>query len=111
LAGGVKTNCFTQENPNTKKWRRLLTTTEIAIRDRVKDFIVTNFFLDVSEIQLEDGTSFLETGIIDSTGIMEVVSFLQEEFGIDIEDREILPENLDSLAFIARFVSQKMVNN
>ncbi len=99
-------------NLNTKHNGRCpLTTTEIAIKDRVKDFIVTNFFLDVSDIQLEDGTSFLETGIIDSTGIMEVVSFLQEEFGIDIEDREILPENLDSLAYIARFVNEKMVNN
>ncbi len=88
-----------------------MTTTEIDIRDRVKDFIVTNFFLDVSEIQLDDKTSFLETGIIDSTGIMEVVAFIQEEFGVDIEDREILPENLDSLAYIARFVSGKMVNN
>jgi len=88
-----------------------LTTTEIDIKDRVKDFIVTNFFLDVSEIQLDDKTSFLETGIVDSTGIMEVVAFIQEEFGVDIEDREILPENLDSLAYIARFVSGKMVNN
>ncbi len=88
-----------------------MTTTEIDIKDRVKDFIVTNFFLDVSEIQLDDKTSFLETGIVDSTGIMEVVAFIQEEFGVDIEDREILPENLDSLAYIARFVSGKMVNN
>ncbi len=85
--------------------------TELHIREKVRAFIVTNFFLDLSEIELEDGTSFLETGIIDSTGIMEVVTYIQEEFGIEIEDREILPENLDSLRLIGRFVSGKTANN
>ncbi len=85
-----------------------MTVTEADVRQKVRNFIVTNFFLDVSEIGLEDTTSFLETGIIDSTGIMEVVTYIQDEFGIEIEDREILPENLDTLQYIGRFVSGKL---
>ncbi len=85
-----------------------MTVTEADVRQKVRDFIVTNFFLDLSEIGLEDTTSFLETGIIDSTGIMEVVTYIQDEFDIEIEDREILPENLDTLQYIGQFVSGKL---
>lgn len=85
-----------------------MTVTEADVWQKVRDFIVTNFFLDLSEIGLENTTSFLETGIIDSTGIMEVVTYIQDEFDIEIEDREILPENLDTLQYIGQFVSGKL---
>ncbi|WP_258868246.1 acyl carrier protein [Alkalilimnicola ehrlichii] len=58
---------------------------------------------------LADDDSFLEQGIIDSTGIMEVIFFLEEEFGIRVDDDELIPENLDSVNRIARFVQRKRV--
>ncbi len=73
----------------------------------VKNYISENFLMGQSDIQLEDDTSFLEMGLLDSTGVIELVSFLEEEFGIQVEDDEITPENLDTLSRIAAYVEQK----
>lgn len=73
----------------------------------VKKYIVDNFlFGDESKIQA-NSTSFLNNGIIDSTGMLEVITFLEEAFKIKIEDHELLPENLDSLENIDRFIAKK----
>jgi acyl carrier protein len=62
--------------------------------------------LDVADIQ--EDTSFLDLGIIDSTGVIELISFLEETYGIHVEDDEMVPENLDSLKNIEQYVVQKM---
>jgi acyl carrier protein len=73
----------------------------------VKKFIVDNFlFGDDSKLK-SDTVSFLDSGIVDSTGILELITFLEETFKIQIEDNEILPENLDSLSNILSFISKK----
>ncbi len=56
---------------------------------------------------LKDDTSFLEEGIIDSTGVLELVAFLEEHYGIRVEDEELIPENLDSIANICSFLEKK----
>jgi acyl carrier protein len=56
---------------------------------------------------LKDGESFLETGTIDSTGVLEVVTFLEANFGLKVEDREFVPENLDSVDNQVKFVLRK----
>ena len=77
-----------------------------AERDAVRTFIVENFYVpDASS--LSDDTSLLERGIVDSTGVLEVTAFLEERFGIQVEDAEILPENLDTIGCIAAFVARK----
>lgn len=76
-------------------------------RDRVRAFIVENFLFG-SEDGLEDDSSFLDEGIIDSTGILELVSFLEEEFGIAVEDEELIPENLDSIANVTAYLEKKI---
>ncbi len=73
----------------------------------IKDFIVENFLFGNAD-GLEDGTSFLEEGIIDSTGVLELVGFLEEEFGISVEDEELVPENLDSLNNLEAYIKRKM---
>jgi acyl carrier protein len=78
----------------------------MSTKDRVRQFIATNFYVG-DPAALRDDTSFLERGIIDSTGVLEVVSFLEAEFGITIADEELVPENLDSLGAIAAFVGRK----
>lgn len=75
--------------------------------NEVRQFIIDNFLFGESgdDLSLED--SLLEKGLIDSTGILELVGFLQKMFGIKIEDHEIIPTNLDSIDKIAAFVRQK----
>jgi acyl carrier protein len=72
----------------------------------VKEFIIENFlFGDEEQIELE--TDFFEKGIIDSTGVIELVSFMEETFEISIDDEELIPENLSSLKNIGEFLKQK----
>jgi acyl carrier protein len=77
------------------------------IKIKVKDYIVNTFLFGDTSILTEDDMSFMENGIVDSTGILEVIEFVEKNFGINIEDTELLPENLDSLNNIAAFVIRK----
>ena len=76
------------------------------IRERIREFIISNFFV-ANAPELSDTASLLDAGIVDSTGVLEVVSFLEQEFDIEVADRELLPENLDSIGSIAQFVTRK----
>jgi acyl carrier protein len=73
---------------------------------RVRDFIVTNFYVARPEA-LADDASLLDSGVVDSTGVLEVISFLEGEFGVSVQDDEIVPENLDSIERIAAYVHRK----
>jgi len=74
---------------------------------KVREFVVENFLFGDGE-ELKEETSFMEEGIIDSTGILELVFFLEETFSISVEDDELVPENMDSLRSIAGFIDQKL---
>ena len=78
----------------------------MEIRDTVHGFITKNFYVP-DPAALADGASLLDQGIVDSTGVLEVIGFLEGEFNITIEEDEILPENLDSIAKIVSFVTKK----
>ncbi len=75
-------------------------------KETVRNFIVENFLFGESD-RLKDDTSFLDTAIIDSTGILELIAFLEETFDVSIEDTEMLPENFDSLNNISEYLSKK----
>jgi acyl carrier protein len=75
----------------------------MSIRERIRTFIVDTFFVD----EFADDDSFLRKGLIDSTGMMELVAFLESDLGIKLEDRELVPENLDSLSRVVAFVERK----
>ena len=75
-------------------------------RQQIRDFVTSNFYV-ADPAALQDGTSLLDQGIIDSTGVLEVIAFLEESFGIAVDDAEILPENLDSIDRIASFIARK----
>ena len=78
--------------------------------ESVRKFVVENFlFGDGSG--LEEGTSFLDSGIIDSTGILELVTYLEETFGISVADDDLVPENLGSIANIASYLKRKRNGN
>ena len=77
-----------------------------TVRDRVRGFIVDNFLFG-EDRPFGEEESFLESGLIDSTGILELIRFLEETFSLAVEDEEMVPENLDSLSNIARYVERK----
>jgi acyl carrier protein len=78
----------------------------ISETERLRAFIAENFYLPPGQA-LEDTTSFLEHGIIDSTGVLEIVSFVESEFGITVSDHELVPSNFDSLAALSAFIRRK----
>ena len=82
--------------------------TQPQIESDVRQFVVDKFMFGEGADKLSNDTSFLETGLIDSTGVLELVMFLEEKFGVKVADDEMLPENLDSLKAIGAFVSGKL---
>jgi acyl carrier protein len=76
------------------------------VQQRVRQFVVENFYVsDPSEVG--DDTSLITTGLVDSTGMLEVIGFLESEFGIRIRDQEMVPDNLETIGRIAAFVGKK----
>jgi acyl carrier protein len=73
----------------------------------VREFVIKNFIFE-DDGSLNAETSFLDNGIIDSTGVLEVIAFVEEAYGIKVEDHEIVPENLDSIRSIASFVERRL---
>lgn len=78
----------------------------MEINGQIKQFIKDNYLFDDS-IKLEESTDFFEKGIIDSTGIVELVSFIEETFEIDVKDQELIPENFSTLGNIYNYLSNK----
>jgi len=75
-------------------------------KTRVREFVTSNFFVqDVAG--LTDSASLLDLGVVDSTGVLEIMGFLESTFGVTVEDDEIVPDNLDSIGRIAAFVERK----
>ncbi|MEC4686300.1 MAG: acyl carrier protein [Nitrospirota bacterium] len=78
-----------------------------AIGQELRRFVVDNFLFGQKDGFMDDD-SFLENGIIDSTGVLELVAFLEKKYQIGIEDEDLVPENLDSIINLVRFVKTKM---
>lgn len=78
-----------------------------AIAGEVRNFIIANFLFTPDAV-LHDDDSFLDQGLIDSTGILELVTFLEDAYGIEITEAELIPDNLDSVNRIAAFLARKL---
>ena len=76
------------------------------MKAKLIQFIQTNFYVPEGET-LDDDSSLLDRGIIDSTGVLELIGFWQDEFGIQVADEEMVPENLDSIGRIEAYVTRK----
>ncbi|MCL6582708.1 MAG: acyl carrier protein [bacterium] len=77
------------------------------IEKQIKDFIFENFLIGQSTRDLKNDVSFLDEGIIDSTGMLELVAFIENTYGIVVEDEELIPENLDSINRIIAYLERK----
>lgn len=73
---------------------------------KVRAFVIENFYVTETD-GLRDDESLMERGVVDSTGVLEVISFVEQTFELSVSDDELLPENLDSIANIAAFVTRK----
>ena len=78
--------------------------------EKIRSFIISNFLFDTGSDQLDDEASFLDMGIIDSTGVLELVEWLEEQYGFVVEDEEMIPENLDSVQRLVSYIENKDIN-
>jgi len=76
------------------------------VRHELRHFIVQNFLFGQGQ-DLSDGTSFLENDILDSTGVLELVAYLEETCDIKVKDDELIPDNLDSIDAIVAYLGRK----
>jgi len=79
----------------------------MTLRDQIRNFILENFILENPE-DLADDESMLEKGIMDSTGVLELVAFLESTFEIKVEDEELIPQNLDSIVNVINYLEKKL---
>lgn len=77
------------------------------IKKKLRDFVAETFMVGDENENLGDSDSFMQTGIIDSTGVLELASFVEQEFNLTIEDDEMTPSNLDSIESLAGFIARK----
>ncbi|NOY87836.1 MAG: acyl carrier protein [FCB group bacterium] len=77
------------------------------LRKEIKDFIIETFLFGDEAESLQDSDSFMQNGIVDSTGILEVTNFIEEKYNINIENEEMTPNNLDSVENLVNFIVRK----
>jgi acyl carrier protein len=77
------------------------------MRQELRQFIIDNFLFGQNNASFSDQDSFLEKGIIDSTGVLELVEFLQNRYGIYVRDQDLIPENLDSIDNLVAFIQRQ----
>jgi acyl carrier protein len=80
----------------------------MQIQPQIRQYLAENFLFSDNGYELEDEASFLEEGIVDSTGVLELVMFVEETFGITVQDEEIVPQNFDSVSQVAAYVQRKL---
>ena len=80
----------------------------MELKEQLKSFVVENFLFGQSD-SLDYDTDFFEKGIIDSTGIMELISYIEITFNIAVLDEELTPENFSSINILSEFINQKLV--
>ena len=77
-----------------------------TIEQQIRDFIQENFLFGQAN-RLQDSDSFLDKGIVDSTGILELIAFVGQKYGIAVADEEMVPDNLDSIDKVSAYVRRK----
>ena len=78
----------------------------MGLKEQIRAFVTSNFYI-ADPAALDDDASLIDRGIIDSTGVLELIGFIEDTFGIKVEDSEMLPDNLDTIGHVANFVARK----
>lgn len=82
----------------------------MQIEPQIRQYLAENFLFSDNGYKLEDESSFLEEGVVDSTGVLELVMFVEETFGISVQDEEIVPQNFDSVSQLAAYIRRKLAS-
>ena len=77
-----------------------------SLKREIREFLATNFLFGEADA-LKDDSSFLDANVLDSTGVLELVAFIEGKYGIKVQDSEMLPDNLDSIDQVVAFVRRK----
>ncbi len=77
------------------------------VEKELREYVVGNFLFGRDDPTLQNGDSLMERGVVDSTGVLELIQHLEAKYGISVQDEELIPDNLDSIANLARFVVRK----
>ena len=80
----------------------------MTIKEQLKDYIAKNLLFSDDGFKYDDNASFLEEGIVDSIGVLELVAFVDETFGVEVEDHEVTPDNFDSVNKLAIYIQDKL---
>jgi acyl carrier protein len=83
----------------------------MPLNQELRQFVTDNFLFGKNNGSYADHDSFLDKGIIDSTGVLELVAFLDQHYGIHVQDHDLVPENLDSIDNLARFIGRQLPRN
>jgi acyl carrier protein len=79
----------------------------MSMQSNIRKFILTNYLFTDDETKLENSASLIQAGTLDSTGVLELIAFVEEKFGIQVADEEMVPANLDSVNSIVAFLARK----
>lgn len=79
-----------------------------GIHQQIREFVRMNFLFDGSGAELDDHTSFMEEGVVDSTGVLELVLFVEETWGFTVDQEDLLPDNFDSVDALASYVERRL---
>ena len=79
-----------------------------AIENDIREFVTENFLFGRTNVSLDGDDSLLEEGLIDSTGVLELVTFIEDRFDVTVEDEELVPDNLDSINRLITFIGAKV---
>jgi acyl carrier protein len=79
----------------------------MSIEDQIKEYIANNLLFSDNGFPYDEGVSFLDEGIVDSVGVMELVAFVEERFGVKVNDLDVTPENFDSVSRLANYIRRK----
>lgn len=81
---------------------------ETLIREQIRDFLQQNFLYDGDVATIGDDDSLLERGVVDSTGVLELVLFVEETYDTTVDAADLLPENFDSISSLAGYVARRL---
>ena len=79
-----------------------------TLKEKIRTFIIDNFLFGAKDARVGDDQSFLESGIIDSTGVLELVSYVEESFAVEVKDEDLVPDNFDSISKLAAYIQAKV---
>jgi acyl carrier protein len=80
----------------------------MTIEEQIKQYVAENFLFSDDGYILPDEASFLEEGIVDSTGVLELILFVEETYSVTVDNEDVLPENFDSVTQLAAFIRSKL---